>query len=363
MLGATGPLWSAAKPSRPEGELPEHLSNQAQDLAVNHPQLNRAARPHGVLHRAKLAAKLTSDFFAYLIVRFTVAIIQTLPLDMGDSLCRTLSVLVTGPIQIRRSITQTNIERVFPDASPAQQAALERAMWHSLLLMVCEIAWAQRRLHLTNWGKYVGFRNSREILRRNLSKRPLVMVTGHFGNFEIGGYTAGLMGCEATTIARRLDNPFLHRWVEHFRSAKGQRMVDKEGCATDVDRHLSDGGTLAILADQHAGPKGCWVNFLGVPASCHKALALFSLGTDAPMMAGMTRRVGRKPMQFESSCVGVADPRDDADGHCESVQTLTRWYNQMLASSVGESVEQYWWLHRRWRTPPERIQKRLRRAA
>ncbi|MEO1618407.1 MAG: lysophospholipid acyltransferase family protein [Planctomycetota bacterium] len=315
--------------------------------------------------RQRLAGsgKTAGDFLAYALVRFVVAVIQTMPLEMGDSVCRCLAGVLTGPIRIRRSITESNLRQVFPDATPQQRRRLEKAMWHSLLLMVCEIAWAQRRLHLTNWGQYVRFRNNREILLRNLSKRPLVMVTGHFGNFEIGGYTAGLMGCEATTIARRLDNPFLHRWVERFRSAKGQRMVDKEGCAAEVDRHLADGGTLAILADQHAGPKGCWVNFLGVPASCHKALALFSLGTNAPMMAGMTRRIDGKPMQFESNCVGVADPLDDPNGDCDSVQTLTRWYNRQLAASVGESVEQYWWLHRRWRKPPERVEKKLRRAA
>ena len=42
-----------------------------------------------------------------------------------------------------------------------------------------------------------------------------------------------------------------------------------------VDRHLQQAGTLSLLADQHAGDKGCWVDFLGVPASSHKALALF----------------------------------------------------------------------------------------
>lgn len=313
--------------------------------------------------RMRVMRQTFADFCSYLCVRLVVGFIQTLPLDIGDSICRSMAKLICRFVRIRHRTTATNLAQVFPDASQAEYDALEESMWHSLMLMVCEIAWAQRRLHLTNWSQYVRFRNSRDILRNCLSKRPTVMVTGHFGNFEIGGYTAGLMGCESTTIARRLDNPYLNDWVQRFRSAKGQRMLDKDGCAMEVDQHLADGGTLAILADQHAGPKGCWTNFLGVPASCHKALALFSLGSGAAMLAGSTRRIDGKPMQFESACVAVADPLDDPEGHCESVTTLTKWYNRQLALSVSEAVEQYWWLHRRWREPPPRVAKRLAKAA
>lgn len=309
------------------------------------------------------ALKTALDFFAYLIVRLLVAVIQTLPLDVGDAVCRGLAKLAAHHLKIRRRTTRENLCRVFPNATERQRRNLEVAMWHSLMLMVCEIAWAQRRLHLTNWNQYVRFRGNRTILRHCLSQRPVVMVTGHFGNFEMGGYTAGLMGCESTTIARRLDNPFLHRWVERFRSAKGQRLLDKDGCANEAGAHLAAGGTLSILADQHAGPKGCWTHFLGVPASCHKALALFSLGSGAPMIAGCARRIDGRPMQFESACIAVADPDDDPEGHCRSVESLTRWYNRQLAQSIGQSVEQYWWLHRRWREPPPRAAKKLAKAA
>jgi KDO2-lipid IV(A) lauroyltransferase len=314
---------------------------------------------------AKLRKKLRSigklgvDFAAYLLVRLIVAVIQTLPLDMGDSLCRWIGWLASGPLRVRRVATENNLRQIFQDADPRDRKRLSRAMWHHLLLMVCEIAWAQRRLHRTNWSRHARFRDNRKMLSYMLSNRPTVMVTGHFGNFEIGGYVIGLMGLSTLTIARRLDNPFLHRWVERFRGAKGQRMVDKEGCAAEVEQHLSSGGILALLADQHAGPKGCWVDFMGVPASCHKALALFALSCDAPMLVASTRRVGFEPMRFELACYGVADPRQRDASMCESVASLTQWYNERLAEAVDQAVEQYWWLHRRWREPPAKVSKRL----
>lgn len=303
------------------------------------------------------------DAAAYACVRLLVAGIQVLPVDMGDSLCHGLAWLAAGPLRIRRCETEENLTRIFPAADAADRRRLSQAMWHHLLLMVCEIAWAQRRLHRTNWSEHVTFQDNRMMLRYLLSRRPAVIVTGHFGNFEVGGYVTGLMGIGTTAIARRLDNPFLHRWVERFRGAKGQRLLDKDGCAPVVDRHLKEGGILSLLADQHAGPKGCWVNFLGVPASCHKALALFSLSSDAPMLVAYTRRAGGRPMQFEMGCVGTADPADASSEQCGSVTQLTEWYNNRLAVAVGQSVEQYWWLHRRWRTPPEKVARRLAKRA
>ncbi len=311
--------------------------------------------------QASAAKRTISDFVAYAAVRMVVAVIQVMPLDMGDSLCRGLAWVVTGPIKIRRGITRENLDRVFADATESERDTLTRAMWHSLFLMGCEVAWAQRRLHLCNWPQYVRFRHNRAILRNLLRRRATVTVTGHFGNFEIGGYMIGLMGFQTTSIARRLDNRFIDRWVQRFRGAKGQHLVDKEGCAPEVERLLKRGGALSLLADQHAGEKGCWVNFLGTPASCHKALALFSLSSAAPMIAAYTRRIDERPMRFESGCVGIADPQDDPAGNCAGVEPLTRWYNDRLAEAIGMSVEQYWWLHRRWRTPPPRVLKRLQK--
>lgn len=307
--------------------------------------------------------RTVSDFAAYVVVRAVVVVIQTLPMDMGDAMCHSLAWLAAGPLGIRHRVIEENLTQVFPEADRASRRRLSQAMWHHLFLMVCEIAWAQRRLHLINWTQHVRFDQNQTILRHYLSLRPVVTVTGHFGNFELGGYVTGLMGFSTLTIARQLDNRFLHRWVEQFRGAKGQWMVDKDGCAPIVDQHLQQRGILSLLADQHAGPKGCWVDFLGVQASCHKALALFSLSSNAPMLVGFMRRVDGRPLQFEMGVTGVADPLNDPQGHCGSVTVLTQWFNERLAAAIAKGVEQYWWLHRRWRTPPERVASNKRRAA
>jgi len=301
------------------------------------------------------------DFAAYVSSRIIVAFVQVLPYDMADSLCRLLAKLFSRVIVIRRKTFAENMRLIFPNSTPQQQRALCEAMWHHLLLMVCEIAWAPRRLHLTNWMKHFRVRDNRVMLKNLLSGRPTIMVTGHYGNFEVSGYAVGMMGFPTVTIARRLDNAYLHAYLEEFRGTHGQLMVDKEGCAPLIDRHLATGGALSLLADQHAGTKGCWVDFMGADASCHKALALFSLTSSATMVVGYTRRLER-PMLFESGVVGVADPLNDPTGICAGVRPLTQWFSDRLAEAIAPGIEQYWWVHRRWRTKPVKA-RNIARAA
>lgn len=297
------------------------------------------------------------DYLAYLAVRFVIGCIQVLPECKGVAVCRGLAWLLSGPMPLRKKTLKENLARVFPNATKDERRELARAMWFHLMLMVCEIAWAPRRLHRCNWQAHVHFPQATAFLSRILSRRATVLVTGHFGNFEMGGYITGLMGIDTLTIARRLDNHFLHDFVSDFRGAKGQRLVDKEGCAAEVDRHLASGGILSILADQHAGPKGLWTDFLGHQASCHKALALFTLSGDAPMAIAYTIREDR-PMRFSLGCAGVADPRQGGP-ECGGVRQLTEWYNAKLAAAISLAPEQYWWVHRRWREKPAKSTKRM----
>ena len=308
--------------------------------------------------RLRLMRQRALDAIAYAMVRLIVASIQVMPLDMGDRFCRVVAAILSGPLPVRKQVIQTTLAKIFPNLPQRKQKELTFAMWHHLMLMVCEVAWAQRRLHRGNWHRHVRFHGNRTMLQYMLSDRPSVYVTGHFGNFEVGGYTMGVMGVGTLTIARRLDNQHLHQWVEDFRSAKGQSMVDKIGCAPIVEKHLSEGGRLSLLGDQHAGEKGLWTEFCGVPASCHKALALFSLTASAPMLSVYTRRVDGKPMQFESGLLGLVDPATGSENG-QSVGQLTEWYNEQLESMIDLAPEQYWWLHRRWRKPPEKVARRL----
>ncbi len=306
----------------------------------------------------KKAWQPVSDWIVYMTVRWIMSLIQALPIETCQTLARFLAWLSWRVLRIRRSVVEENLAHAFPELTPHERDRMALEMWEHIVLMMCEVAHVPRKLHETNWREYVHISDAdmSTFLRYLMDPRPLVTVSGHFGNFEVAGILGGLMGFPSFAVARPLDNPWLDRFVNRFRQRTGQFILPKRGSAKQIDALLQVGGTLMLLGDQAAGPKGCWVEFFHRPASCHKAVALFSLVNRAPMMLSYCRRRGR-PMQFELGITAVFDPQVD---ETSGVQSLTQWYSDHLEQMIRQAPGQYWWLHRRWKSRPAR-RRRIRR--
>lgn len=306
--------------------------------------------------------KALIDWLAYAGIRIFICVIQALPLELCHNLAKGLAVVATDVVKLRYKVVDENLKHAFPGYSPADRRQFARRMWEHLFLMVVEVAQARRKIHETSFNRYVTFSQKPLLVRYLLDPRPTVVVTGHYGNFEVGGYVLGLFGFPTFTIARKLDNPYLDRFLNQFRGSTGQYILPKKGCAPQVQAVLESGGTLSLLGDQHAGNNGCWVQFMGRPASCHKAVALFTLSSGAPQLVSYMRRRQNRPMQFEIGLAGVTDP-ETGDDQVAGVKPLTQWYNEKMEQMIRAAPEQYWWVHRRWKGQPPVKRKKAKTQA
>jgi KDO2-lipid IV(A) lauroyltransferase len=292
------------------------------------------------------------DYAVYLAVRLLVSLVQAFPLDTCAWASRWLAWLAADVLRIRGRVVEENLRHAFPDLTDEARRDLTRGMWEHLFLLAVEMAHAPRKIHWTNWRDYIDLARREVLVKVLFDDRPVVLVSAHYGNFELSGYALGVLGFPSFTIARPLDNPLLNRFVNEFRGSQGQFIFPKNGSAQPVDALLASGGTLALLADQHAGDKGCWVDFFGRPASTHKAIALFALVNDAPLVVCFSRRTGG-PLVHLLGAEEMIDPRD-LPPEMRSVPAITRWYTDCLERIIRCAPEQYWWVHRRWREPPRR---------
>ena len=308
----------------------------------------------------KLPKKLR-QIVEYGLIRSVICAAQILSVDSCAQIARQLAWLVNDVLKFRKQVVDENIRHVYPAMTVTERNAMGREMWFHLIMMGFDIIHAPRRIHDTNWRKYVYIRDKRLMTSYLIDYRPLIAVTGHYGNFEIAGYVTGLFGMPSYSVARIMDNPYLDRFINSFRERNGQFIIPKDGSAGQIQEVLESGAILTILGDQHAGTKGCWIDFLGRPASCHKAVALFSLGSGAPMMVSFCRHTDQ-PLHFEIGCTGVADPMTMND-ELKDVRSLTQWYNDRMADAIREEPSQYWWVHRRWKEKPVRKPKRDHSAA
>jgi Kdo2-lipid IVA lauroyltransferase/acyltransferase len=299
------------------------------------------------------------DLAVYFVVRILICVVQTMRIETGRRVARRLAWLMADVLRVRADVIDDNLVHAFPEMSPADRRRLARRMWEHLFLLVLEVAHTPRKIHETNWRDYVQLENQAELVRDLLDDRPLLIVSAHLGNFEVGGYVLGILGFPTYTVARTLDNPHLDRFVNAFRGRTGQHMIPKNGGFDQIVDVLTRGDTMLFLADQYAGPKGCWVEFFGRPASAHKAIALLALDYNARVSVSCARRVDR-PMHFELHNYATIDPQHVGNS-VGTIHELTQWYTSRFEELVRHTPDQYWWLHRRWKDGREK--KRVKRAA
>ncbi len=290
------------------------------------------------------------DLAVYVLVRVLIGLVQAVPLSLCERGAEALATLAARVLRIRQNVVDENLRIAFPKLTEPARAEIAWRMWRHLFLMCAEIAHTPRKVHRTNWREHSRIVDLESFVRTLLSGRPLVVISAHYGNFELGGYLMGLFGFPTYTVARQLDNPYLDRWVNQFRGRTGQYILPKRGSGAEIKQVLDAGGILTLLGDQSAGKKGCWVTFFGRPASTHKAVSLFSLSSEAPTMVSYARRIGQ-PLAYEVGPQAIIDPREPGF-ELRTVPLLAQWYTDHLESLIREAPEQYWWLHRRWKGQP-----------
>lgn len=290
---------------------------------------------------------IAKDYLVYWVARLAITVLSTFSRAMALWTADLFGWLLSDVFKIRRKITLDNLRAAYPEWTEAKRRETCRAMWRHLVLLVIETVQLGKKVHDTNWRDYVTVRGGGKLVKRFLDDRPLIVVSAHFGHFEMASVMCGLLGLSMHAVARAFDNPFVGDYLNRIRTQTGQQVIPKTGGFDWIVDVLAAKGAVAFLADQNAGDKGCPAKFFGRPASAHKSIALLSLQFDAPIVIGYCRRVGEF-MKYEL-CVGeVLDPRT-AGPELRDVKRITQWYTDRIEEFVRLSPEQYWWLHDRWK--------------
>lgn len=292
------------------------------------------------------------DYLVYLVVRVLVCVLQSLSYEAARAFAAGLAWLAYHVDRRHREVALDNLRHAFPGRfTPEELNGLVKKVYLHFCLVVVEMVQLPRRLHSNNWRKHVALPQPQEFANGLLADRPLLLVTGHFGNWEIGGYTLSLCGFHAHAIARKLDNPYLHGFLRSFRESTGQRLLDKHGDFEKLGAVLESRGIVATLGDQDAGQNGLFVDFFGRPASTHKAMALLCLQYGAPIQVIGVPRVG-EPFQFQIVVEDTILPEEYAE-RPDAVRAITERLTAALERIVHRHPEQYFWLHRRWKHQPK----------
>jgi KDO2-lipid IV(A) lauroyltransferase len=179
--------------------------------------------------------------------------------------------------------------------------------------------------------------------------RGAVLLTGHIGNWEMGGTALAVLGYPMTAIARPQENPTLNALFLRIREAHGMNIVplsDIRGCINT----LRGNSFLAILGDVNAKNPGAFVQFFGRPAATYTGAAYLALTTGAPIIPLFDER-----LPDDSHCIHIHPPipvSTTGDRRHDLLVTTMR-AQFVIQEEIRRRPHEWFWQLQRWKTRPE----------
>lgn len=292
------------------------------------------------------------DLVQYVGLRLVSTALHSFPVDANLRTAKLLGSFMYAADVKHRKRALANLARSFPEMTDRQRRALAKRSMQQLFMLFVEILFTTRLVRIDTWADYVQLENFRDVLALLLEKdRGLIMLTGHYGNWEILGYTLATLGFDTTSIARPLDNELVNRWLLGTRERNGQRIIAKKGATPVVTGVLDAHGAIGIIADQNAGTKGIFVDFFGRKAATYKSIGLLAMQYRIPVVIGYARRDGDR-FRFKVGAQDIIYPAD-WDAQDDPLRYITQRYTTAIEDFIRADPGQYLWVHRRWKTRPK----------
>lgn len=293
-----------------------------------------------------------TDFGLYLALRFWAFVMECFPIEANLATARWFGRVWWRISPKHRDRTLANLRAAYPTSPQTELVRIARGSFqHWAQVFLVELIMSPRVLNRYSWSKYVALGDIGEALRELLSGRGAIMVTPHFGNFELLGFTLARLGIPIVAVMRPLDNQRINRVVVRRRADSGMRLLDKKGATAEVGDVLDSGVPLCFIADQDAGRKGYFVPFFGRPASTYKSIALLAMQRDLPVIVGYAARVAWG-FQYRIEVERIIRPEEWREA-ADPALWITQQFSTAMERSIRKFPEQYLWVHRRWKTQPK----------
>ena len=296
------------------------------------------------------------DWLSYIALRILVVVLYLFGVDTNLNIACFLGRGLWKFYRRGRKRALDNLRASFPERSEQWIWQTGRRSFEHIVMLAIDVLFMPRLVKKNNWREYSQFKNAERLKWLIKEGRGVLMLTGHYGNFEIMGYMLGLFGFNVYSIARPLDNKLISSYLYGVRQRVGQKIIDKKGASELMANLTSNGAALGFIADQDAGRKGIFVDFFGRKASTYKSIGLLAITNNVPIAVAYSRRFDNR-FYFEIGVKRIIFPEEWAEKD-DPLEWVTAEYTKAIEEFVREDPSQYWWLHRRWKHQPNEAKQK-----
>jgi KDO2-lipid IV(A) lauroyltransferase len=298
---------------------------------------------------------VVAHYAEYFALRGAVAALDRFSMRRAGDIGEWIGALGYRPLGVRRAVVERQVRAAFPGLGEEAVRRIARASYESLGRTTIETALLpaySREQVLGMFERVDGW----DVVERGMAGgKGILFVSGHLGNWELGGSLVAARGVPLEAVTRRMQNPLFDRYITETRRRIGMSVIHDADAVKRVPRAMRENHAVAFLVDQGAvGLASTWVPFFGRYAKTPRGPAVFALRLDAPVVFGAALRQpsGRYVMHFEEVRVERTGDRET------DVDRIVAAYTNTLERWIRRAPEQYFWHHRRWKhqrpdTPPE----------
>jgi Kdo2-lipid IVA lauroyltransferase/acyltransferase len=247
----------------------------------------------------------------------------------------------------RKKITYANIRASFcHEKDPEEIRRIARGVYSSAAQTFAELI-AMTKVDANYIEKYVSIANFERIERSAKNPKGMILISAHFGNWELSLAASAVKGFPLYILARDQKMKKLNELFNKLRESKGSVVVRKGADIKRLIRVLRQGKSVGLLADQNAGAHGELLELFGRPASTAVGPYRLAQKDGAIILPAFIHR--RKGPYHELVLEEPMLIKEDED-----ILPYMEKYNRMLEKHIKEDPEQWFWMHKKWKMNPVR---------
>ena len=247
-----------------------------------------------------------------------------------------------------REIALRNLDQAFGEemSEAEKQLTVRRCFLHFGVAIMETLRLT--RLNEKNIEKFVTF-DGVEKFREGLAQESgVILCSAHYGNWEVMNLALGFEGLPMSVMARPIDNPLVHRYLERIRIRSGNQVLYKHKSIRRVINALRENRIVGIVNDQDVHDHNrIMVPYFGRPTSTTPIPAALAYKTGAPLITGYAEPLGGGRYLLTYGDLIYPDVEADKDAE---IYRLTLLLNQRLEEQIRRAPPYWMWMHKRFKT-------------
>ncbi len=290
------------------------------------------------------------NYVIYLIFKLASKFFSILSPETALCIARLLGQLVYVFYPNRKVVAYSNLVSVFGSSKSSYELKrICKKAFINLSQTMIEILRLNKidKKYITKYIDSVGFQNVEDALLKD--KKGAVLLTAHYGNWELLAIVGALKGYPMKVLAREQKPEKINDILNKYRESKGSEVINKGFETRAIIKALRNNQPVGILADQDAGRSGMFVDFLGRPASMPSGPIAFAVKTKAKVLPTFIMRENGPYHKVE---MNPAIQFKTKGNKVEVFKSGLNEYSKILSKYIRKYPSQWLWFHKRWKSTP-----------